>query len=179
MRPLPRSLAPLVLAVSVGAGATCDGSPRPAESPGPDAETAPPLSAAERSILEEEVREADRAFARSTAEGGIDGWLAHMADDAVRVDLRGETARGHDEIRRMDGPLFEDPDLAFEWEPSEAGLFSGGTTAFTRGRYRLVDLGSEGTDGAVLARGTYLTVWRREPDGWKVILDTGAPDPAG
>ena len=35
-----------------------------------------------------------------------------------------------------------------------------------------------GSEPRVSAAGAYLTIWRREGDGWKVILDTGAPDPA-
>jgi ketosteroid isomerase-like protein len=124
---------------------------------------------------EASLLEADRAFARATAERGIDGWMSFFTADAVRLDLRGKLVRGLAEIREHDLPVHEDPNLELQWEPTGAGLFEGGDHGFTRGRYELVQ--REGGARSLLSRGTYLTIWRREEGGWKVILDTGIPDP--
>ena len=45
---------------------------------------------------------------------------------------------------------------------------------YTRGRY----LSQRRLDGGLVvsSRGTYVTIWRREGDTWKVVLDIGTPD---
>jgi len=118
--------------------------------------------------------EADRAFAREAAERGIDGWVSWFAPDAARLVPGGPVVRGLEAIREQDGPLFADPALRLEWEPTAAGGFADGKHGFTRGRYQLVRREGD-ADPVVLSRGTYLSIWRRDEDGWKVILDTGRP----
>lgn len=79
--------------------------------------------------------------------------------------------------RIQDAALFADPDVRLTWEPTDAGVFEDRRHGFTRGRYKVLTTGPEGKEPRVTAGGAYLTIWRREGDGWKVILDTGSPDP--
>ena len=51
------------------------------------------------------------------------------------------------------------------------GSVLAGDHGFTRGRYTLVRTSPDGGE-TVLGRGNYLSIWRRESDGWRVILDT-------
>lgn len=120
--------------------------------------------------------EADRAFARVTSEQRLDGWMSYFTEDAVRLLPGREVVRGLDEIRALDSGLFDDGTLSLEWEPAEAGLFRDHRHGFTSGRYELVRVENGGAP-EIVGRGTYLTLWRREPSGWRVILDTGSPDP--
>ena len=119
--------------------------------------------------------EADREFFEATSARGLDGWVSWYAEDAARIDLFGKIARGPAEIREMDAPMFEDETVRLEWSPTDAGLFGDGTHGFTRGRYEVIRR-EPGKDPVVRGTGSYLTLWRREADGWKVILDTGARD---
>jgi ketosteroid isomerase-like protein len=125
------------------------------------------------------LMQADRDFARATAERGLDGWMSFYADDAVRIpqSLNGPPVQGLEAVRKFDARLFADPAVSLVWEPTDAGLYRGGALGFTRGRSetRRRDPGGATT---VVGRGRYLTIWRREPSGqWKVILDTGVPAP--
>lgn len=122
---------------------------------------------------------ADRAFAAETAARGLDGWLAHHAPDAARLQMGGTRAagtvvQGLDAVRAYDAGLFRDAGTRLVWEPTAAGTFSDGRTGFTTGRSAMLRL-----NGAVAAdtlfAGTYITVWRLGRDGrWRVLLDTGA-----
>lgn len=131
--------------------------------------------AASEAEIEQQLMEADRAFDAVTAELGLDGWVQYFTDDAARVNLHGEIARGLEAIRRADAPVFADPAIDLRWEPTHAGVFTGGNIGYTKGSYRLIRTveGAEET----LGQGSYLSLWRREESGWKVILDTGAPKP--
>ncbi|MDH3283657.1 MAG: hypothetical protein OEQ13_02875 [Acidobacteriota bacterium] len=126
--------------------------------------------------LEQELMEADARFALATAKRGLDGWVDSFTDDAARIDLHGEIARGHRKIRSHDAGLFADPKTRLMWEPTDAGVFDDLRHGFTRGRYELI---KKETDGSAesLSRGAYLTIWRHEDGGWKILVDTGAPDP--
>jgi ketosteroid isomerase-like protein len=33
------------------------------------------------------------------------------------------------------------------------------------------------TTGTTIATGQYLTIWRRDAEGWRVLVDTGVNDP--
>lgn len=115
---------------------------------------------------------ADRAFARDTAARGLDGWLAWLTEDAARVPLGGsEVPRGKAAIAASDGPSFAPGSPELRWDPTAAGLFADGVTGYTTGRYEVVTAAGE-----VVARGAYVSLWRREHGEWRVFLDTGASD---
>ena len=123
--------------------------------------------------MRDELIAADRAFAEATAERGLDGWMSYFADDAVEFERDGPASRGLAAIRERDAGMFEDGEVRLVWEPDDAGGFRDGRYGYTRGPYRVLDAGT----GEERGRGRYLTIWRRGPDGWKVVLDTGTPDP--
>ncbi len=130
----------------------------------------PAPAAAASADLAAELRAADRAFYASATARGLDGWMSAMARDAVRVEFFGPLAQGPDAIRAADAPLFAAPGGHLQWDPADAVVYAGGALGFTRGEWSFL-LG-----GKTLARGEYLTLWRRAaPGNWEVILDTGAP----
>ena len=122
--------------------------------------------------LEQQLLDADRAFLKATVEDGLDGWLSFFTEDALRVDLHGQTVIGLEAIRSADAALFEPGGLRLRWEPQEAVAFELGDGGITRGSYTLIRDG----ESEIVERGTYLTLWRNEDGRFKVSLDTGAPD---
>ncbi|NIM01759.1 MAG: DUF4440 domain-containing protein [Acidobacteria bacterium] len=128
--------------------------------------------------FERELLEADRAFLQATIDQGLEGWLSYFTDDALRVDLQGETVVGIEAIRTADAALFEPGGLRLRWEPREAVAFEDRSSGMTRGRYKLMRE-TPGEDGRPdpVSEGTYMTLWRREDGRLKVYLDTGASDP--
>jgi ketosteroid isomerase-like protein len=126
-------------------------------------------------VIEQELIQADREFAEAVAETGLDGWVSYFTSDAARLELvaDGPLARGTEAIRTLDARLFADPMIRLTWEPLTAGVFRGGDHGFTRGRFEVINSASPSSAGTVTSHGTYLTLWRREPQGWRVILDTG------
>ena len=148
----------VAIAVSILALSGCTARP-----PAPD-------SAAARGQL----LQADRDFARATAQRGMDGWMEAYTADAVRLTMGGAVARGHEAIREFDASIFEDPDVRLVWTPTDGGAFSDGHYGWTTGTSFMHRVSSP-TD--TLWQGRYVTLWRREADGrWRVVLDTGASD---
>ena len=113
---------------------------------------------------EPEAEDADLAFARDTDADGIEGWLRWFADDGamIRGDRRIE---GKAAIGAAMAPLLGRANLL--WAPVWSRRLPGGDLAVTVGRARIVD------KAAVTWRGSYVTLWRRDPAGWRVLLDLG------
>ena len=121
------------------------------------------------------LMQADRAFAKATAERGVDGWMEFMAPNAV--DLSGEVRVGPEQIRAGMTQQFKLPGIKMTWAPTKAEFLGSGDVGFTVGRYEVSFTGDDGKPAG--RRGTYLTTWRKQKDGsWKVASDIGSPDSA-
>jgi ketosteroid isomerase-like protein len=120
------------------------------------------------------VMQADIDYAAATAAHRLDGWMSFPAPDMVKAPWKGDFVRGLAEIRRQDADIFADTTMMLEWKPTDGGVYSDGRYGYTKGRYEMVK--RAGDARTVVGRGAYLTVWRREPGGWTVVLDTGVPD---
>jgi uncharacterized protein (TIGR02246 family) len=119
--------------------------------------------------------QADRAFARDTAARGAAGWASWFAEDGAQL-VPGREVRGREAIEEFMSTAFADTSYSLEWEPSRASLSDAGDLGFTLGRYVSRRLDAQGQ--AVERTGTYLSIWRREEGGaWRVVVDTGVPDP--
>lgn len=124
--------------------------------------------------VEAALRDTDVAFARATADSGADGWVAYFADDGVMF-RPGGVIQGRDSIRAVVTAWFADDTFSLSWEPTHAEGSEAEDLGYTYGRYQ--STGRDATGAVIRSTGSYVTVWRRQPDGtWKVALDVGTPD---
>ena len=121
------------------------------------------------------LMDAERAFAKATAEQGVDGWMEFMAPNAV--ELSAEPLVGLDQIRAGMSKQFRLPGFKITWVPTKAEFLGKGDVGYAVGRYEVRFKGEDGKP--VVERGTYLTTWQKQGDGtWKVVSDIGSPDPS-
>ncbi|MBX9582722.1 MAG: nuclear transport factor 2 family protein [Gemmataceae bacterium] len=138
---------------------------------------APPGRSAPEADVRAEVMAADRAFYKAAAEKGLDGWMSFLADDAVRIAPLGTKAHvGTAAVRKLDAELFAGPAVKLVWEPTDGGAFADKRYGWTTGRAKMVARVDGGAE-EVRWSGAYVTWWRKDAGGWRVILDTGAADP--
>jgi ketosteroid isomerase-like protein len=117
---------------------------------------------------------AELAFAKATAERGVDGWMEFMAPNAV--ELSAEPLVGLDQIRAGMTRQFKLPGFKITWEPTKAEFLGQGDVGYAVGRYEVRFTGDDGKPQ--VKRGSYLTTWQMQKDGsWKVVSDIGSPDP--
>jgi ketosteroid isomerase-like protein len=120
--------------------------------------------------LRGELADAEAAFERAVSERRLDGWIEAFAPNGMMVQPDGPVV-GHEAIRLVMAGAFADSTFRLAWTPDLIGVSDDGTLGYTTGRYersRVVD-GAKRTQ-----RGSYFTVWRRQPDGsWLVEADIG------
>lgn len=129
----------------------------------------------------EDLIAADQAFsALSVAQGSNAAFLAYIADD-VRLfgtgsgaPLYGKAAVEQSFKTTGNG----DPKTnILSWVPDNAVISADGTLGYTDGHWLFAGgLNAQGKGGVRLT-GHYVTVWRNEARGWKVIADIGTTDP--
>ena len=164
-----------LLALLLVAGCSGGGDPGTSgSSDAPDGSSArqPPSVPAEseRDRLRAELAAAEAAFERAVSERALDGWVEAFASNGMMIQPDGPVV-GHEGIRLAMAGAFADSTFSLTWTPDLIGVSNDGTLGYTTGRYerrRVVD-GEE-----TAQRGSYFTVWRRQPDGrWLVEADMG------
>ena len=121
------------------------------------------------------LMDAEHAFAKATAERGVDGWMEFM--EPTPVELAVAPLVGFDQIRAGMTNQFRLPGFKITWEPTKAEFVGEGDKGYAVGRYEVCLNGEDGKP--VVERGTYLTMWQQQKDGtWKVVSDVGSADPA-
>ena len=123
-----------------------------------------------------QLLKADRDFSElSVKHGMFVAFLAYIADDGVILQDNSYPVKGKAALmKRFEGK--SDTSFVLSWEPLYEKIAASGEIGYTYGLHtRLVKATGE------VSRGTYLTVWMKQPDGsWKFVMDTGTQGlPAG
>jgi len=125
-------------------------------------------AATRKLTLEDEVMDADRAFASDVQQRRLEGWVTAFDEHGSQVDDQGAPVTGHDAIRAYMQAAFDDPGFQLRWAPVEANVPEEGQLGFVWGRWTLQ------RPGAPELRGHYLDIWKRGADGkWKLVFDVG------
>lgn len=116
--------------------------------------------------LQAQVREAERAFAKTMADRDHAAFVSFLSEEAVFFG-RQSVLRGRKAVAEGWKRFYEGPKAPFSWEPESVEVLDSGTIALSSGPVR---------DPEGKRAGTFNSVWRREAGGkWKVILDKGCP----
>jgi ketosteroid isomerase-like protein len=122
--------------------------------------------------LKSELMEADTAFARMAFEEGRNvAFLEFMDEDVTIMPRRGELIRGKKKYReQLSESGAEEP--VVRWKPFFADVSKSGDLGYTMGTFQYFENRQE--DAAVLREGSYVTIWKKQPDGrWKFVFDAG------
>ena len=124
------------------------------------------------------IMEADRAFNRAAQQRRGEGWAEFFADNTMWPIRLAPSGASTSATRERSMQMWSDPNFRLEWEPIYADVAASGDLGYTIGKW--TRMGKDSTGAQTTARGTYLTVWRKQADGsWKVVADTGDDDPPG
>jgi len=115
-----------------------------------------------------ELEAADRAFAADAAKRGAEGWTAAFDPEGWML-LGSGNKLDHDAMAEQMRPILTSGKL--EWAPLASGR--DGDLGYTVGKATFTATqGNAQGDARRLT--TYITLWRKQPDGgWKALFDTG------
>lgn len=131
----------------------------------PAAPAAPVAEGVDVAALEQSLRDAETAFAKSMADRDLDAFARFLADDAIFVNGR-DPLRGKAAIVAAWAKYFEGEQAPFSWTPETVVVLAGGRLGQTKGPVT-------GPDGKPTLE--FRSTWRREDDGrWLVVFDDGA-----
>jgi ketosteroid isomerase-like protein len=116
--------------------------------------------------LQAQVRETEKAFAKTMADRDHAAFVAFIAEDAVFLAKSGPL-RGRQAVADGWKPLFAAAEPPFSWEPERVEVAVSGGLAVSTGPVR-------NPQGQRV--GTFVSTWRLEADGkWRIVLDMGCP----
>ena len=136
----------------------------------------PTIRIAAPSATADEIANADLTFsAASVAQGGSIAIPAYEAPGAgVAEAVYGGVFYGHDQVAAAHASDLPPSVLTLDWAPSDARATYTGDFGYTDGNY-FVRLTS---NSKVVAQGTYLTIYQRQPDGsWKFTVANSNASP--
>jgi ketosteroid isomerase-like protein len=116
--------------------------------------------------LANQVRETERAFAKTMADRNHAAFASFLADDTV---FMGEpaTLRGKQAVVAAWKRFYDGAQAPFSWDPERVEVLDSGALAYSSGPVR---------DPQGKRVGTFNSVWRREQGGaWKIVFDKGCP----
>lgn len=121
----------------------------------------------DRAEVERQVAETERAFARTMAERDHAAFTSFLSDEAVF--FAGDTPlRGRQTVAAAWKRFFDKPAAPFSWRPQTVAALDSGTLALSTGPVFA-------PDGKCI--GSFLSIWRRERDGWRIVFDKGGACP--
>ena len=141
--------------------------------PRPRAPRENPAAAATAALLQ-----VDRDFAKTGVAKNIEGFMSFIAED-VRFYSAGVMRTGKLAFREGWAKGFADPNWSITWAPLYAEAGTSADLGYSTGSFEIHEKSSDGTP--VVRKGSYVTIWRKQSDGWKVALDIGSfvpPKPA-
>ena len=115
--------------------------------------------------LAAEVRAAETAFAATMAARDHAAFTAMLADEAIFLGPQ-RVLRGRGAVSEGWRAFFDGPKAPFSWAPERVEVLGSGTLALSSGPV---------FDPSGARTGTFNSVWRRQEDGWRIILDNGCP----
>lgn len=119
---------------------------------------------------EQEIKDADIEFSNYSVEHGANAaFLKYAANEAVLLKPNMMPIVGHKKLVEFYQGK-SDSSNTLSWKPEFAKVSKSGDLGYTYGIWELY----QKSDPNNKRRGTYLTIWERQPDGkWKFVLDTG------
>jgi ketosteroid isomerase-like protein len=119
----------------------------------------------DNATLANQVRDAERAFAKTMADRNHAAFVSFLADETVFIGP--ETLRGKQAVGAAWKRFYDGAQAPFAWDPDRVEVLESGTLAFSSGPVR---------DPQGKQTGTFNSIWRREAGGaWKIVFDKGCP----
>ena len=119
----------------------------------------------DRAVLQQQVLETERAFAKTMADRDHAAFSAFLSEETVFFSDP-NVQRGRQAVAAAWKPYFAKPAAPFSWKPEHVEVLDSGTLALSTGP--VYD-----AQGKLVA--TFNSIWRQEAPGvWRIVFDKGS-----
>jgi ketosteroid isomerase-like protein len=125
--------------------------------------TTPPSPEVDLIDLQQQVWDTEVAFAATMAARDHDAFRSFLSDDAIFFS-DGAPLHGKDAVAAAWKSLFDGPTAPFSWEPDVVEVLASGELALSTGPV---------TASTGESLGRFTSIWRLQPDGWRIVFDKG------
>jgi uncharacterized protein (TIGR02246 family) len=117
------------------------------------------------------IQNTEAQWVQDFASKDLDKVVSHYTDDATFMVQGMAPISGKDAIRNLDKQMVSDPTLNLKFSSSKVEVAKSGDLAYSQGTYAMTMTDPQ-THQPVNDSGSYVTAWRKEPDGtWKAVSD--------
>jgi|SRR5208282_1705655 ketosteroid isomerase-like protein len=116
------------------------------------------------------LKQLEGEFMKAAADKGSAGYLSYYADAAVELPNGGPIISGKVNIAPGMGFL-DDKNNQLIWTPVGADISASGDLGYTYGTFEFHSKDKNGNPS--VEHGKYTSIWKKQNDGWKVVLDMG------
>jgi ketosteroid isomerase-like protein len=129
--------------------------------------TGAPSAQTDVAALASQVRDVERAFAKTMADRNHAAFVSFLADETVFFGQGDAVQRGKAAVAAAWKRFYDAPQAPFSWDPDHVEVLNSGTLALSSGPVR---------DPQGNRVGTFNSVWRKDAGGaWKIVFDKGCP----
>jgi ketosteroid isomerase-like protein len=116
--------------------------------------------------LQNQVRERERAFAKTMADRDHAAFVSFLAEETIFF-MGKNPLHGKEAVGDAWKAFYEGAKAPFSWEPDAVEVLDSGRLGMSSGPVH---------DPEGKRVGTFNSVWRREADGqWRIVFDNGCP----
>src|SRR5438128_695144 len=128
--------------------------------------------------IEKQLKEGEARWNEAYRKRDAAALAGAYADDAALANPGAALVSGKEAIRKETAGYAADPNLRVQFASDRIQVAASGDLAYTRGHYSLT-MTDPKTTKPTISTGSYLTVWKKQPDGtWTAVEDFITPGPA-
>ena len=119
-------------------------------------------------LMLQQLIEADRAFSAMSLEKGMNhAFISFCAQEGVLLRNNAMPLKGREAIGEQLAQN-DDSGINLSWEPLHAILAKSGDLGYTYGTFKL-----KSKESGEISQETYVSIWVKEQNSWKWVLDSG------
>ena len=138
-------------------------------------QAATPVAPADTSKIADAIKTGETQWNADLAARDAAKDASHYDDDATVMAPGYAPMRGKSTVQSTMGQMMADPNFSLVFTTDHVEVSPSGEMAFTQGHFTQTESDAK-THAKVTATGSYVTVYKKEPDGsWKAVEDIASP----
>jgi uncharacterized protein (TIGR02246 family) len=118
---------------------------------------------------EKAIRAASATWSKAAESKDLERSISFFADNAILLSPKSPAVEGKENIRKVWQQMLAVPGPGLSFSAARVEVARSADLAWEHGTYEFATLDEKGA--TTIERGTYVTVWKKQPGGWRVAGD--------